>query len=70
MKTRYDKRNQLTYTLIFIAVLFAILFVLVNFIKTLEKFYIKPKGIIWSLEAFFTIIIVFSKLLNKRKVTE
>ena len=41
---------------------------LTNFMKTLEKFYLKPKGIIWSSQAFLIVIMIFSKLMSKRKV--
>ena len=42
------RENQLTFSLLFIEVLFVILFGLINFVKTLEKFYLKPKGMIWN----------------------
>ena len=45
VKTR---ENQLTFSLLFIEVLFVILFGLINFVKALEKFYLKPKGMIWN----------------------
>ena len=40
-------------------VLFVILSGLKNFVKTLDKFYLKLKGITWTWEALFMIIMIF-----------